>query len=76
MRKKVNRILKEIRPELEFFGVNNFFDDEMLDSFDMITLVADLEKEFNVKIDGTDIVAENFCNFEAIERLLHKSGAK
>jgi len=38
-------------------------------------LVTDLEKAFNVKIDGVDIVPENFGTVEAIETLLQKNGA-
>ena len=48
----------------------------MLDSFDVLTLVTDLEEKFGVKIDGGDILPENFGSIEAIENLIVKSGAK
>lgn len=48
----------------------------MLDSFDVVTLVATLDKNFNISIQGTDIVPENFKNLETINALLHKSGVR
>ncbi len=74
MRNKILTILKDIRPEFEFESVDNFFDEGLLDSFDLVTLVSELDKFFNIHIDGMDIVAENFMNVEAIENLLKKNG--
>ena len=48
----------------------------MLDSFDMVTLVAALDKNYGISIQGTDIVPENFQNLQTIEALLRKTGAK
>ena len=49
--------------------------DGMLDSFDMVTLVAALDKQYGISIPGTDIVPENFKNAETIEALVRKCGA-
>lgn len=76
MKEKILEILSDIRPEFDFSGVDDFFDEGMLDSFDMITLVAGLDKAFDIHIDGLDIVAENFKNIGVIEKLLIKNGAK
>ena len=73
MKEKIVQILKEIRPEFEFEGVENFFDEGMLDSFDLMTLVATLDERFSIKIDGTDILPENFANVDAIAALIEKS---
>ena len=73
MNEKIVEILKEIRPEFEFEGVENFFDEGMLDSFDLMTLVATLDERFAIKIDGTDILPENFANVDAIAALIEKS---
>ena len=73
MKEKIVEILKEIRPEFEFEGVENFFDEGMLDSFDLMTLVATLDERFSIKIDGTDILPENFANVDAIVALVEKS---
>jgi acyl carrier protein len=74
--KSIAEILREIRPEFDFAASNDFIADGMLDSFDVVTLVAALDKNYGVSIDGVDIVPENFKNLQTIEALLHKNGAK
>jgi acyl carrier protein len=69
-------ILKEIRPEFDFTASSDFMADGMLDSFDMVTLVATLDKTYGISIQGTDIVPENFKNLQTIEALLRQSGAQ
>jgi len=72
--KSVAEILKEIRPEFDFTSSNDFISDGLLDSFDMVTLVSALDRNFNISIQGTDIVPENFQNLQSIDALLRKSG--
>jgi acyl carrier protein len=74
--KSVAEILKEIRPEFDFTNSSDFIADGLLDSFDMVTLVSALDKNYGISIQGTDIVPENFQNVQTIEALLCKSGAK
>lgn len=76
MENKILNILGKIRPEFDFRKSLNFIDDGMLDSFDIINLVTELDKAFSISIDGVDIIPENFADLETIERLLVKSGAQ
>jgi len=76
MKEQIIRILTELRPEFDFTQSSNFIEDGMLDSFDVVTLVSDLDAQFGISIDGMDIVPENFASIEAIEKLLKKNGAK
>lgn len=71
---KILLILSEIRPEFDFNKSQNFITDGMLDSFDIITLVSELDETFNISIDGLDILPENFENPEAIKKLVIKNG--
>ena len=73
MRDQLLQILADLRPEFDFTEDVNFIEEGMLDSFDMVALVADLESAFGVKIDGVDIVPENFCSLEALEGLINNS---
>jgi hypothetical protein len=76
MQEKIREILVDIRPEYDFLEDKDFIEAGMLDSFDVLTLVTDLEENFNIKIDGGDILPENFSSINAIKDLLIKSGAK
>jgi acyl carrier protein len=74
--KALPEILKEIRPEFDFTASSDFIADGMLDSFDMMTLVATLDKTYGISIQGTDIVPENFRNLQTIGALLRQSGVQ
>jgi acyl carrier protein len=70
----IEHILKDIRPEFDFTASENFVDDGMLDSYDIVTLVSELDKSYGISISGLDIVPENFRNIASIQRLLQKYG--
>jgi acyl carrier protein len=74
--KSIAEILKEIRPEFNFAASNDFIADGMLDSFDVVTLVTALDKNYGISISGVDIVPENFKNQQTIEALLRKCGVQ
>lgn len=71
---QIFNILAELRPEFDFKESTDFIEDGYLDSFDIVSLVSELEEQFNVKIDGLEIVPENFGSVEAIAALVKKSG--
>ena len=75
MKEKVLEILSNIRPEFDFTEDVNFIEEGMLDSFDVVTLVSDLDSTFGISIDGVDIVPENFSSVDSIINLLKKNGA-
>lgn len=72
--KKVLEILNSIRPEYNFEESSDFIEDGLLDSFDMVTLVSELEESFNIVIDGLDIVPENFNTVQSIVSVIKKNG--
>ena len=76
MKEKVLEILANLRPEFDFTEDVNFIEEGMLDSFDVVTLVSDLDTTFGISIDGVDIVPENFSSIDAIINLLKKNGAQ
>jgi acyl carrier protein len=70
--KTVIEILTDLRPEFDFAASEDFIADGMLDSYDVITLVSELDKTYGISIAGIDIVPENFSNIAAIERIIQK----
>lgn len=68
--KSVAEILEGIRPEVDYASSDDFFEDDLLDSVDVIQLVAALDDNFNISINPEDIVPEHFCNTVAIESLV------
>lgn len=66
----------ELRPEFDFNQEVDFIEEGMLDSFDIVSLVSELDATYGISIDGMDILPENFASVESIEKLLIKNGAK
>lgn len=73
MKEKILTLLGDIRPEFDFKDSNDYITDGFLDSFDVVTLVSELENEFSVTIDGMDIIPENFENVSVISKLIERS---
>ena len=76
MKNKIVEILNEIRSEFDFNSDVNFIENGMLDSFDVVALITALDEEYNISIDGTDIIPDNFSTLNAIENVLSKYGVK
>lgn len=76
MEERIYVILEELRPEFDFKSSENFVEDGYLDSFDVVTLVAEIEEKFNILIDGLEVLPENFETVEAICELIRKNGGK
>lgn len=73
MREQIIKILSDLRPEFDFTQDVDFIEEGMLDSFDLVSLVSDIETELGVAIQGMDIVPENFCSIDAIIKVIEKN---
>lgn len=73
---KIYDILENLRPEFNFKESDEFIEDGMLDSYDIVMLVNELESRFDIFIDGLDIIPENFASAKAIQELINRSGGK
>jgi len=65
------KILDEIKPGFDFTGRNDLVDSGDLDSFDVITIVSELNEAFDIDIPVEDILPENFNSVEAIMALVN-----
>lgn len=72
----IYKILEELRPEFDFRESKDFIEDGYLDSFDVISLVSELEDKFDVLIDALDILPENFSSVQAISDIVKKNGGE
>lgn len=65
-------ILEELHPEVDFESCTTLVDDQILDSFDIVTLVAEIDAEFDVAIPAEELVPDNFNSAEALYSLIQK----
>ncbi len=72
MKEKLMKILKDLRADVDFEKEKKLIDDGILDSFDIVTLVSELNSEFDVEINVMDLEPENFNTIEAMLELIEK----
>ena len=63
-------ILTGIRPDLDFETAEKLMDDGILDSFDIIAVVSELNDAFDIDIGASDLTPENFNSAAAIFALV------
>ena len=66
------KILKDLRPDVDFETQTRLIDDDVLDSFDIISLVGEINETFDVEISVEDLLPENFNSAEAMMALINK----
>ena len=72
MREKIMEFLSGLRPECDFENSENFIEEGLLDSMDIVALVDSVEEEYGITIPGTAISAKNFSNLDSIVELIEK----
>ena len=65
-------ILQELHPDVDFETRTDLIDGKVLDSFDIVTLVAEIDDNFDVAIPANELVPENFNSAQAIYALIEK----
>ena len=65
-------ILEETRPDIDFENETALIDKEMLDSFDIISIVSEINEAFDISINVNDLLPENFNSVDAILALIAK----
>ncbi|MGO5051993.1 acyl carrier protein [Lachnospiraceae bacterium LCP25S3_G4] len=63
---KLLEILEDIKEGVDFKIEKGLIDNEILDSFDILSIVGELEEEFEVDITPVDIVPKNFNSADAL----------
>lgn len=72
MEEKILGILAAINEEIPAYSGSSLFEAGLLDSFQVIELVSELEDAFDIEIDAKYVVEENFLSREAIVALVKR----
>ena len=66
------RILSELHYDVDFSSETHLIDNGILDSLDIVTLITEINDEFDVSIPAEEIIPENFNSANAIMALINK----
>lgn len=63
-------ILTEVKSDVDFETCDTLMDDGVLDSFDLVSIVGELNDTFDIEITPADIIPENFNSADAMWDLI------
>ena len=69
---KLIEILKDLHSDVDYTTEEGLVDNGILDSLDIVTLVTEIDSEFDVRIPPEEIVPENFNSAKALFALIEK----
>ena len=72
MKEALMNILTELRPDVDFEAEQELIDCGVLDSFDIVSIIAEIEDQFDVVISAEKIVPENFNSAQALYALIQE----
>ncbi|MBO4861698.1 MAG: acyl carrier protein [Firmicutes bacterium] len=65
-------ILRDIRPDVDFENCTTLIDDKILDSFDIISIITELNSQMDVAVPADQIIPENFNSAQALWAMVEK----
>ena len=76
MREQIMELLTDLRSDIDYDTETQLIDHDIFDSFDIVTLVGDLNEAFDIEITVTDLTPENFNSADAIVALVQSKLAE
>ena len=73
---KLLEILEDIQPDADYETCTALIDDGILDSFAILSIVAELEDTFGVQVTPAEIIPENFNSAQALWEMVQKMQAE
>ncbi len=71
-REQIIEILSEIDDSIDYENEERLVDDHLLDSFGIISLVAELEDNFDIQIGAEEMIPENFNSVDALAAMVER----
>lgn len=69
---KLIELLEDIKMDVDFRTTKGLIDNEILDSFDILSIVGELEEVFGVEVTPVDIIPANFNSAEALWNMVQR----
>lgn len=72
MEERIRKVLNEINDEICSYQGEQLLEDKIIDSFDIMEIITELETEFGIEIDAANVIAENFVNVQSIINMMKR----
>ena len=71
-KERINNVLKQVKPNKNLEGIDGIIEGGYLDSFELMALITMLSEEFDIEIDISEIIPENFNSIDAITAMVER----
>lgn len=65
-------LLKSIKDDVDFENCKTLIDDGILESFDILQIISELNDAYDISIPAKDIIPENFNSAEALLAMVNR----
>ena len=69
---KLLKILRDLHPDVDLAREEDLIGDGILDSFDIVTIVAEIDAEYDVQIPAVELTPDNFNSAQALYALVER----
>lgn len=69
---KIIEVLSRVKPEIDFETAGNLVTDGLLDSFGIVSVINELNEEFDIDISIGELRPENLNSVDAIAQLVER----
>ena len=66
------KLLKTIKPDIDFNTSNNLVGEGILDSLDIVNIISAVETEYKITINPDEIDPDNFRSVESILNMIKR----
>lgn len=71
-RKIILDILNDLHDDINYDEVKTLIDDKYLDSLDIVTLISELNDQFDISIPPQEIVESNFNSLDSLCQMVER----
>ena len=73
MEEKIRQLLGNVNEEInDVLADENLLTKGLIDSFDIVALVVELEETFSIQLEADEIIEENFSSIQNIQALIER----
>lgn len=65
-------ILEDLCPDVDFEKETALIDDQILSSFDVLSIVSEIRDAFDIKITPAEVIPENFNSAERLWAMIQR----
>lgn len=69
---KLLEILSEVRPDVDFKNETKLIDNGILDSLNIMEIIAEISDEFDIELSPADIVPANLNSAESLWAMIQR----